>query len=216
MLSFWWNFNHWLHRKLSFWQLSVQPVIKISSKWRHFCFSGIHTSHTPTTERDGGSNFRQPDCLFNNLFKKTSKKTPKLRISGPFLTGGIPPHKEPVIRETFPCHDVVSLLSCTRVRVSKVFITFIVIISYNSLVPDRCHGKFKSVIPEHIIWIKFMSTFCKIALWWMPILNLCGPISITAYGVTRPQWVKHVWHHYDMWKLFQACQTAYIDRMSGH
>ena len=39
MLSFWWNFNHWLHRKLSFWQLSVQPVMKISSKWRHFCFS---------------------------------------------------------------------------------------------------------------------------------------------------------------------------------
>ena len=37
MLSFWWNFNHWLHRKLSFWQLSVQPVMKISSKWRHFC-----------------------------------------------------------------------------------------------------------------------------------------------------------------------------------
>ena len=27
-LSFWWNFNHWLHQKLSFWQLSVQPVIK--------------------------------------------------------------------------------------------------------------------------------------------------------------------------------------------
>ena len=39
MLSFWWNFNHWLHRKLSFWQLSVQPVMKISSKWRHLCFS---------------------------------------------------------------------------------------------------------------------------------------------------------------------------------
>ena len=39
ILSFWWNFNHWLHRKLSFWQLSVQPVMKISSKWRHFCFS---------------------------------------------------------------------------------------------------------------------------------------------------------------------------------
>ena len=41
MLSFWWNFNHWLHRKLSFWQLSVQPVMKISSKWRHFCFSAV-------------------------------------------------------------------------------------------------------------------------------------------------------------------------------
>ena len=39
MLSFWWNFNHWLHRKLSFRQLSVQSMMKISSKWRHFCFS---------------------------------------------------------------------------------------------------------------------------------------------------------------------------------
>ena len=39
MSSFWRNFHHWLHWKLSFWQLSVQPVIKISSKWRHFRFS---------------------------------------------------------------------------------------------------------------------------------------------------------------------------------
>ena len=39
MSSFWWNFHHWLYWKLSKWQLPVQPVIKISSKWRHFCFS---------------------------------------------------------------------------------------------------------------------------------------------------------------------------------
>ena len=39
MSSFWWNFRHWLHWKLSKWQLPVQPVIKISSKWRHFRFS---------------------------------------------------------------------------------------------------------------------------------------------------------------------------------
>ena len=36
-----WNFHHWLHWKLSKWQLPVQPVIKISSKWRHFRFSEI-------------------------------------------------------------------------------------------------------------------------------------------------------------------------------
>ena len=42
MSSFWWNFHHWLHRKLSFWQLLVQPVMKISSKWRHFRFSVLH------------------------------------------------------------------------------------------------------------------------------------------------------------------------------
>ena len=39
MSSFWRNFNHWLHWKLSFWQLPVQPVMKISSKRRHFRFS---------------------------------------------------------------------------------------------------------------------------------------------------------------------------------
>ena len=37
--SFWQNFNHWLHWKLSFEKLPVQPVMKISSKWRHFYFS---------------------------------------------------------------------------------------------------------------------------------------------------------------------------------
>ena len=43
MSSFWWNFHHWLHWKLSKWQLPVQPVMKISSKWRHFRFSvGAH------------------------------------------------------------------------------------------------------------------------------------------------------------------------------
>ena len=41
MLAFWRNFYHWLHWKLSFWQLPVQPVMKISSKWRHSHFSVI-------------------------------------------------------------------------------------------------------------------------------------------------------------------------------
>ena len=31
MPSFWINFHHWLHRKLSFWQLPVQAVMKIYS-----------------------------------------------------------------------------------------------------------------------------------------------------------------------------------------
>ena len=70
MLSFWWNFNHWLHRKLSFWQLSVQPVMKISSKWRHFCFSvGIqmtvadyYTLHFNKVERGGYTGFTLSVC----------------------------------------------------------------------------------------------------------------------------------------------------------
>ena len=43
MSSFWRNFHHWLHWKLSFWQLPVQPVMNISSKWRLFRFSEYHS-----------------------------------------------------------------------------------------------------------------------------------------------------------------------------
>ena len=48
MSSFWWNLHHWLHWKLSKWQLSVQPVMKISSKWQHFRFSvlGVQINHS--------------------------------------------------------------------------------------------------------------------------------------------------------------------------
>ena len=41
MSPFWWNLYHWLHLKLSIWQLQpkLQPVIKISSKWQYFHFN---------------------------------------------------------------------------------------------------------------------------------------------------------------------------------
>ena len=36
---FWRNFDHWLHWKLSKWQLPVQPLMKISLKWWYLCHS---------------------------------------------------------------------------------------------------------------------------------------------------------------------------------
>ena len=35
-----------------------------------------------SNERDGASNHRLRDCLPNRLFKRRSKKTPKLRVTG--------------------------------------------------------------------------------------------------------------------------------------
>ena len=43
-MSFWQNFRHCLHWKLSLWQLPVQSVMKISSKWRLFPFQ-YKTAH---------------------------------------------------------------------------------------------------------------------------------------------------------------------------
>ena len=75
MLSFWWNFHHWLHWKLPCWQLPVQSVIEISSQltfpfqWRcgvslmanHHCFLCFHLNTSPP---------RQNGCYFTaDIFK---------------------------------------------------------------------------------------------------------------------------------------------------
>ena len=77
MSSFWRNFRHWLHWKLSFWQLSVQPVMKISSKWWHFrkCHHFDEIFVTGCTESCHFDNFRcsqwwkfhQNDDIFGNV-----------------------------------------------------------------------------------------------------------------------------------------------------
>ena len=46
MTSFWWNIYHWLHQKLSKWQLLLQPMVKILSKWWHFYFSECLLRHS--------------------------------------------------------------------------------------------------------------------------------------------------------------------------
>ena len=61
------------------WNLALQ--------WRH-------------NERDGVSNHRCLDCLLNCLFRRKSKKTSKLRVTG--LYEGKSPHKGPVKRKLFP------------------------------------------------------------------------------------------------------------------
>ena len=73
--------------------MRCQPSMRnITLWWRHI-------------ERDGVSNHRRLDCLLNRLFRRRSKKTSKLRITG--LWEGNPrwlvdfPHKRPVTRKCF-------------------------------------------------------------------------------------------------------------------
>ena len=40
--SFWQNFHHWSHWKMSFWQLPAKPVMKLSSKWQRFSDNGVY------------------------------------------------------------------------------------------------------------------------------------------------------------------------------
>ena len=69
-----------------------------SLQWRH-------------NERDGGSSHQHHICLLNRLFRRRSKKTSKLRVTGLCegnspATGEFPP-KWPVARKLFPFDDVI-------------------------------------------------------------------------------------------------------------
>ena len=70
-------------------------------KWRH-------------NEHDGFSNDQPHDCLPNCLFRRRSKKTSKLRVTG-LSEGNSPvagnsPHKGPVTRKIVPFDDVIKQL----------------------------------------------------------------------------------------------------------
>ena len=69
------------------------------------------TSHWRHNDHDGVSNHQPQGCLRNRLFRRRSKKTSKLRVTG-LCVGNSPgpvnsPHKGPVTRKMFPFDDVI-------------------------------------------------------------------------------------------------------------
>ena len=73
---------------------------RTSLYWRH-------------NDHDGVSNHQSHGCLLNRLFRRRSKKTSKLRVTGLWV-GNSPgpvnsPHKGPVTRKIFPFDDVIMM-----------------------------------------------------------------------------------------------------------
>ena len=68
----------------------------------------LHWRHN---DNDGVSNHQPHGCLLNRLFRRRSKKTSKLRVTG-LCVGNSPgpvnsPHKRPVPRKMFPFDEVI-------------------------------------------------------------------------------------------------------------
>ena len=78
--SFWWNFHHWLHWKLSFWQFPVQSVMKISSKWQHFCFRVVKT-RTTRTPAFWGYPSRPNDYPYHWVILDPKSKEDKVKVT---------------------------------------------------------------------------------------------------------------------------------------
>ena len=94
--------EYWLHNFISL-QLYIHDLnsLLVSLQWRHNGRYGI--SH------------QQPyNCLFNRLFRRRSKKTSKLRVTGLFAGNSSvtvnSPHKWPVTRKMLPSDDVIMCL----------------------------------------------------------------------------------------------------------
>ena len=81
-----------------------------TTSW-HFCKNSLHWRHN---DHDGVSNHQPHDCLLNRLFRRRSKKTSKLRVTG--LCVG----NSPVTRKMLPFDDVI--MSCGwSALIPKVF-----------------------------------------------------------------------------------------------
>ena len=93
-------------------QVIYQPVLLEFNGWfpiYPFLISMIH--YDGHNDHDGGSNHQPRGCLLNRLFRRKSKKTLKLRVTG-LCVGNSPgpvnsPHKGPVTRKMFPFDDVI-------------------------------------------------------------------------------------------------------------
>ena len=90
------RFHH--HRIGRLMKISVSTNEKRALHWRH-------------NDHDGVSNHQLHGCLLNRLFRRRSKKTSKLRVTG-LCAGNSPgpvnsPHKGPVTRKMFPFDDVI-------------------------------------------------------------------------------------------------------------
>ena len=73
--------------------------------------NGDSTLHWRYNDHDGVSNHQPPGCLLNRLFRRRSKKTSKICVTG-LCVGNSPgpvnsPHKGPVTRKMFPFDDVI-------------------------------------------------------------------------------------------------------------
>ena len=84
--------HHATQSRLLFSTPALSPL-----QWRH-------------KEHDGVSSYQRLDCLINHLFRRKSKETSKLRVTGlceVVHRGPVnSPHKGPVTRKMFPFHDV--------------------------------------------------------------------------------------------------------------
>ena len=108
----------------------IQILWKVVLYQCRFHWSNQATSHTLHWRHNGHdcvSNHQPQDCLLDLFFRRRSKRTPKLRVTG-LCAGNSPgpvnsPHKWPLTRKMFPFDNVI-MSNTAVVGVFKMFCTW--------------------------------------------------------------------------------------------
>ena len=109
--------QHWLRK----WLGAEQATIHCLNEWwssspTHICGTGGKwlsgsAHYNDVITGDSVSNHKPHDCLLNRVFRRRSKKTSKLRVTGlcsEIHRGPVnSPHKWSVTREMYPSNDVI-------------------------------------------------------------------------------------------------------------
>ena len=90
---------------------SWSPLTTLSVQWPSSFCKRCPSLQWHHNDHDGVSNHQPHGCLLNRLFRRRSKKTSKLRVTGLYVGNspgpGNSPHKGPVTRKMFPFDDVI-------------------------------------------------------------------------------------------------------------
>ena len=118
--------NQWSHILYvpGMWSMAINSypcsVVRFSNK----CRESLRWRHN---ERASVSNHQSHHCLLDRLFRRRSKKSSKLRVTG-LCAGNSPgpvnsPHKWPVTRKMFPFDDVIMYQYVLSYFASNIFLT---------------------------------------------------------------------------------------------
>ena len=104
-----------------FWYISRQYWATRYIWYEYWTSSLTYTLHWHHNDHDDVSNHQPHGCLLNRLFRRRSKETSKLRVTG-LCVGNSPgpvnsPHKGPVTQKMFPFDDVIMYIRGTRASI---------------------------------------------------------------------------------------------------
>ena len=176
----------------------------------HISVSGLYrcvaySTMVPTTlqwrhnDHDGVSNHQVHGCLLNRLFRRRSKKTSNLRVTG-LCVGNSPgpvnsPHKGPVTRKMFPFDDVIMMHHFRYMYTQSLFRSNRIsdlILNYLQLYPyDTCNIIWYciyTIYVDEIITNMLSNKNTNLDSWYIanPFLYTIFNTSLLEYGLSHP------------------------------